>query len=355
MDIASDQTERTVPAISMRQALWVMLGATLLGVAGWETWARSQGLEPGYYHDSDALWAIQRRAASTAENPLVIVGSSRAFFDIDLNVWEEVSGERPIQLCIEGTDPRPFLSHLANDPAFNGRVIVGVTPPLFFTGYAERKNTLAYYRDETPSQRLSKRLDMFLEPLFAFHGAGQRDLRLFQLLRRMDLSNREGVPPPSMDIRDISDSDADRNSWLWRPVAEDPALNEATKARWEHLIKSAPKPPPDAPPFDVPGFMASVAPDLAKIRERGGDVVFLRCPSDGFFAGVEAQAFPRALFWDQITPLLGAGSVHYADHPGLREVRIPEWSHIHADDREFFTRTLVPLIEQAFATRSAVR
>ncbi len=354
MEISSNQTQRTVPANASRGVFLGMLAIAALATAGWELWARSTGLEPGYYHDDNALWARERHRASATDRPTVIVGSSRVFFDIDLGVWEEVTGTRPIMLAIEGTDPLPFLHHLADDPDFNGTVLVGVTPPIFFTGYAERQGVLAYYRDETPAQRWGKSIDMLLEPLFAFHGAGQRDLALFKLLKRLELSNRPGVPPLHMEIRDIADSDADRNTRLWDPVATDPALNAATKARWQHMIESAPKPPPDAPPFDVPGFLETLRPAVEKIRARGGDVAFLRCPSDGFFAAVEAAAFPKDVFWDRISPGLGVGSVHWADNPSLQGFVIAEWSHLRADQREGFTRALVPLVQRALQTQAAV-
>ncbi len=153
MEIFSDQTERTVPANVSRGVFLGMLALAALATTGWETWARSTGLEPGYYHDDNALWARERHRASELDRPTVIVGSSRVFFDIDLNTWEDVTGDRPIMLAIEGTDPMPFLHDLAADPDFNGTVLVGVTPPIFFTGYAERQGVLRYYRDETPSQR----------------------------------------------------------------------------------------------------------------------------------------------------------------------------------------------------------
>lgn len=354
MDPSSDDTERTIPASATRSVLWVMLGLVVLATAGWETWARSRGLDPGFYHDDNALWARQRHAADAIDHPTVIVGSSRAFFDIDLNTWAQLTGTRPIMLAIEGTDPMPFLHHLAEDPQFNGTVIVGVTPPIFFTGYQERQGTLAYYRDETPSERASKWLDLFLEPLTAFHGAGQRDLALFKLLKLQKLPNRPGIPPPDMIIHDIADSDIDRNTRLWHRVWEDPAIHDATTARWQNMIESAPKPPPDAPPFDVPAFLEGIRPAVEAIRARGGDVVFIRCPSAGFFAEVEAAAFPKAVFWDQISAGLRAGTVHYMDNPGLQGFRVAEWSHLHADDRVPFTTNLVPLVAQALQTRRPV-
>lgn len=354
MELSSPQTQRAVPASASRGVFFGMLALAILATAGWEAWARSTGLEPGFYHDDNALWARERHHANAAEDPLVIVGSSRVFFDIDLNTWEELTGERPIMLAIEGTDPLPFLHHLAEDPDFSGTVLVGVTPPIFFTGYSERQGVTEYYRNETIAQRWGKRLDMMLEPLTAFHGSGQRDLALFRLLKRLNLQNRPGVPPPYMDIRDIADSDADRNTRLWNPVALDPELNAATKGRWQNMIESAPKPPPDAPPFDVPGFLNSVRPAVEQLRAKGGDVVFVRCPSDGFFAAVEGAAFPKDVFWDEISPGLGVGSVHWADNPSLQGFVVAEWSHLRADQRDGFTRGLVPLVQTALQTKAAV-
>lgn len=354
MDPSSDHTQRTVPPTATGPVLATMLVLVLLATAGWEIRARGLGLDPGYYHDDNALWSIQRRAASSVEDPTVIIGSSRVFFDLDLDVWEAETGTRPIMLAIEGTDPQPFLHHLADDPEFHGTVLVGITPPIFFTGYAERQGVIPYYENETPSERIGKRIGMLPEPVLAFHGAGQRDLPLFKQLMLIPMENRPGVPPPHMTIHDIADSDADRNTRLWHQVWEDPAINAGTKARWRHLLESAPKPPPDAPPFDVPGFLAGVRPAVEKIRARGGDVAFIRCPSEGFFAEVEAAAFPKEDFWDRISPELEVGTVHWADNPGLQGYRVPEWSHLHAEDREPFTRALVPLVETALQTRKPV-
>ncbi len=97
------------------------------------------------------------------------------------------------------------------------------------------------------------------------------------------------------------------------------------------MLKSAPPPPPDAPPFDPAAFLAGVRPAVEKIRAKGGDVVFVRCPSSGFFAEVEAMAFPKAGFWDHIAPELGACTVHWADNPSLQGWVVAEWSHLRAD------------------------
>ena len=81
-----------------------------------------QGAVPGY-HNSNAEWAQQRRRIDAGEgDKTVLVGSSRILFDVQLPVWERVTGERPIQLAIEGTSPVPVLEDLADDPNFTGRL-----------------------------------------------------------------------------------------------------------------------------------------------------------------------------------------------------------------------------------------
>src|ERR1700689_4918787 len=74
---------------------WALLWTLLLAVTltgGWEYYWRSLGAVPGYL-DDDALWARQRRRIDDGEgSATVLIGASRTFFDVQLNVWERVSG-----------------------------------------------------------------------------------------------------------------------------------------------------------------------------------------------------------------------------------------------------------------------
>jgi hypothetical protein len=69
-------------------------------------------------------------------------------------------GERPIQLALEGTSPIFALEDLADDPNFTGRLIIGVSPPLFFGGFDRRLKAVANWRRQTPSQRAGQWLSV---------------------------------------------------------------------------------------------------------------------------------------------------------------------------------------------------
>lgn len=351
-----DGHEREIPDHPWKRVGLVALILVILATAGWEMVWRAKGYEP-HPVDTYGFWAIQRRAVSAQGDPMVIIGSSRVMFDINLDVWEEETGDRPIQLALEGTSPVEFLEDLAADTAFSGTVIVGVTPGLFFTGGGFRRDALDHYRKETPSERVGQRLGMVLEQRLAF--IENINLPLFTLLRRIPLPGREGVDrlahPLELEIHKLSVSETDRAMRMWHRAAEDSAYRKLTQDVWSHFLANLPPPPPDAPPPSPVPVADEVREYIQAIRDRGGDVVFVRSPSTGPWREVESKAFPREAFWDVLADTLDAGSVHFEDNPGLQGYELPEWSHLRAEDAELFTRELVPLVREAFATRRPVK
>jgi hypothetical protein len=145
----------------------VVLAALLL--AGWEAYWRNFGATPGY-QNSDGMWALQRGRIDRGEgDATVLIGSSRVLFDVQLPVWQRLSGERPIQLALEGTSSLFTLEDLAADPNFTGRLLVGIAPDIFFSGRGRRASVVKYFHHESPAQRVGQWLSMHLvEPAFAF-------------------------------------------------------------------------------------------------------------------------------------------------------------------------------------------
>jgi hypothetical protein len=130
--------DRPLPSLRFGIASIVAVIVFVGAITGWELYWRTYGATPSY-QNSDGLWAIQRRRIDHGEgSATVLSGASRVLFDIDLDTWQRVSGERPIQLALEGTSPMFLLQDLANDPKFTGRLIVGVAPDVFFSGFAYR-------------------------------------------------------------------------------------------------------------------------------------------------------------------------------------------------------------------------
>jgi hypothetical protein len=102
-------------------------------------------------------------------------------------------------------------------------------------------------------------------------------------------------------------------------------------------------------------LLDQVAADVAKIRARGGEVVFIRPPSRDVFREVERKITPRERVWEPIIGAAGAIGVHFEDYPALSDVRTPEWSHISAKDKGRWTRALVGILREVMTKRDLQR
>src|SRR5262249_15624226 len=155
----------------------------------------------------------------------VLLGASRVYFDVQLPVWERLEGKRPIQLSLEGTSPLGGVEDLADDPSFTGRLLIGVAPDVFFSGFAYRGDAIRYAHKESPSQRIGQWLSMrFIEPYVAFYDP---DYALEAVLQRQPWPLRPGKQL-TMRVRKLAETEADRNTHLWAKVENDPEYRAIT-------------------------------------------------------------------------------------------------------------------------------
>ena len=323
----------------------IVLFALLLGA--WEGYWRGFGATPGI-RNTDGLWAIQRRRIDEGEgNATVLTGASRVYFDIRLPVWEKLAGQRPIQLAYEGTTPLVYLDDLAADPNFTGRVLIGVAPDVFFTGFAYRGTAARYTHKESPSQRVGQWLSMrFIEPYFAFYDP---DFALETVLSRQPWPERPGKKN-SLAVRKLAVTEADRNTHMWSKVETDPEYRALTRKIWEMEFEpSEDDPPPEKLHQMMKDEIARAAKDVAALRARGVKVLFVRPPSDGKYLEFENKLFPREQSWDALLAATGAPGIHFQDYPELNQNwNLPEWSHLSMADSERFTTALYTIIERDF-------
>jgi hypothetical protein len=292
-----------------------------------------------------SAWAAQRRRISNGEgDKTVLIGSSRVLFGVQLPVWEKMFGERPIQLAFEGTSPIFALEDLADDPQYTGRLLVGISPPLFFSGLNLREKAIKSWRKETPSERAGQWLSTrLLEPFFAFYDP---DYALMTVLRRQPWWPRRHGVLVYTDVRRLSVQGRDRNTHLWDKLEKDPEYQELAKSIWRQIFRPPPGMTPEKGRKIAEEQVNRAAAAIAKLKARGVPVVLLRMPSGGEFLEAENKGFPRERTWNVLLERTGTPGIHFEDYPELQGLTLPEWSHLNAADAERFTERLCAILQR---------
>jgi hypothetical protein len=342
---SSSDFDRALPVGSLgRSGVYALLLAAMLMIA-WEFFWRSEGAEPSY-RNSESLWTIQRRRIDNGQgNRVVFAGSSRVLFDLQLDIWEQESGKRPIQLALEGTSPVRVMEGLAEDTDFTGSLIVGVAPGLFFSGFEYRKAVLDRYGKESPTQWLGQQVSMLIEPYLAFYSF---DFSLFTVIKRQAWPGRDGVVS-KMDIRKLANMEADRNNRMWSKVDTDPSYRAIARQGWVDGFKPLSERSEEQIARMLEGRAKQIERAVAatkKLNARGVEVIFLRNPSEGHYAISEPMFNPRDKTWDVLIEQTGVLGVHWQDHVELQGFWLPEWSHMTGSEADRYTKALYHLIER---------
>lgn len=334
--------------MNLKNSLIVGAVCCLIVLTGWEFYCRSQGYVPGL-EDDKALWAVQRAKVETAsQSDVVLLGSSRVLFDIQLDQWEEETGMRPIQLASAGCSPLPSFHDIVNNTDFKGTVVVGVTPGLFFSTtypgaypWNRIQTRIDYYFDQTYAQWLNHKLSIPLENNLAFLANDDEnwsdDLNLKALMSGIKIGNRNNDPaPPFYRFQDI---DKDRNVRMKDKTVQDTAFANSVIKNWIFFGSGAPPP-------DKKSTMEFFLQDYNKFKSRGGNIILLRCPSSAGVRMGESKGMPRKEFWDELIDASEAPAYHFEDYEKLNQFFCPEWSHLSREDAERFTTELTRILKK---------
>jgi hypothetical protein len=328
-----------VPTRDIPLQPWARMGAVVFVVVAlllclWEYEARTwTGLRAGDIDDSAQAWAEQRRLADAA--PVTIVGDSRILFDTDLDRFQQLTGVRPIQTAIPGTNGRALLESYANDPNFHGLLIVGLADLVYFRpqgvglGAPYLKN---FEKNGKPSQLTGLWIDRFLQRHIAFMDS---DYRLSRLVPSVDHGWRKGVGSPYEEVWKLSETFDNRQTYMWHRIETPGYLQQHARHAWD-LFKG-----PPLPPFIARNVVARSAEAVRRIRARGGDVIFVRPPSAPELRAVEDGRLPRAKGWDLLIAGTHAKGIHADDLPQAQGLVIPEWSHLSRKCARVFTDAYV--------------
>jgi len=332
-------TVRAIPRARLAASAWLVLAAVVAGTAAWEWRMRELGLVAGDLDDDKSSWSVERRKIAAGDHDgVAIVGGSRILFDTDLDVWQELTGRRPVQLALPGMSGQRFLSDLAENSAFDGLVLVDVTPEQFFRegpGNPAFEGVLDYWADEGPAKRAGHRIGQLLSRHLAFL---ENQYTLTSLIDQLDIPNRGKIPGPYLRPWKLSETYEDRQTVLWREIQTNARLREHAIRVWV----GRDRPPP------VEALIARVCADVrdsvAKIRARGGEVVFIRPPSAGAYYERERKNVPRARGWDRLLREADVFGIHFEDYPDMQGLDLPELSHLSREAAERFTRAYVAVL-----------
>jgi hypothetical protein len=320
----------------------------LLGfIISWESYLRSKGVNIAY-DDGGVLWSYKRGLVyEPSDKATVFIGPSRMKYDLDIETWKKLTGEQAVQLAIEGESPLAIFDDLAADKNFKGKLVIDVTEGLFFTSnpasLSTSKKYIANYKKRTPAQKASFQLNRPLESQFVFLDQDNFSMQAF--LEKLDVPNRPGVfAIPNRWPMEFGRISFDRQDIMMDKFLTDTSLQKKVTGNWLFFASINREPPATGHTLD--SFLTVAKNNCDKIKARGGQVLFVRTPSSGWYWEGEKKIFPREKYWDRILSFTGCQGIHFKDYPAIDHFICPEWSHLAPKDAVLFTENLVQILEK---------
>jgi hypothetical protein len=332
---------RVIPAVPWLRVLLMATAITAVAVLLWEVQMRRLGLRAGDFDDGRDDWVAERRKlADGPRDAIVIIGDSRMLFDTDLAVWERLAKTRPVQLALLGSSPRPLLHDLAADAHFAGLVVIGTAELSYFGGAGAARAALRHLDAQTPAQRVGHQIYRVAARRLAFLDS---NYTLFTLLERHPWPERAGVVGPYADVWKLGEFGAARQAFLWPRFEQDARLHGHARRLWLDIFTG-----PELEEQRIASVLAATAADIAAIRARGGDVVWIRPPSNGALLAAERKRYPRPQVWDRLLRETHCFGIHFEDYPTMQGLHAPDGSHLSRAAATAFTESYVRvLLEQA--------
>ena len=143
--------------------------------------------------------------------------------------------------------------------------------------------------------------------------------------------------------RDFERTKLSRQSGMLPAFLADTAQQNKQKAIWAFFAKGRTKPPIDGAPLD--SMLNEIKKAVDQIKDRGGEVVFVRTPSSGVFLMGEQKGFPREKYWEKILSVTGCKGIHFQDYPETDHYVCPELSHLSPSDAIEYTKHLARTLQ----------
>ncbi len=337
-------TVRQVPATRYVAIGWLALALVVTATAAWEWRMRLLGLRAGDLDDGKSHWSVERRKLAAGDHDgVVILGGSRILFDTDLDVWEEMTGRRPIQLAMGGMSGQRFLADVADNSDFAGLVVIDVTPEQFFRegpGIPEFEGVLDYWKDEGPSKRSGHQIGQFLSRYLAFLDDHYTLVEAHRAARHSESRQDQRSVSRCLEV----------GGKLRRPADRPVAGNRNERAPADHAMRvwlARDRPPPERRP-DRPHLRrrAQVGREDPRARRRRG--VHPSALNRAYYEREQSQSSARQDLGSSPAARSGAFGIHFEDYPEMQGLELPERSHLTRESATRFTRAYVGVLRERY-------
>lgn len=333
-------------AKTLTKSAWLMLAIVALALISWELRLRKIGVT-ATYDGGDAMWANKRDMVyAPKDKSTVFIGSSRIRFDLDIQTWETITGNKAVQLACDGSNPIPILNDLANDTAFKGKLIIDVTEGLFFSlspfNNVDPEKFMKYYKDLTLAKRASFQINKVLESNLVFLDKEYFSLNAY--LNEINLYKRGKVFVMPVWPWQFGRVLFSNQQFMNAEFLADTNLQRKVTDIWSMFAKMNTKPPVSGKPLD--SILQVVKNAVNKIKVRGGEVLFIRTPSSGPYLIGEEMGFPREKYWDRLLAFTQCAGIHFQDYPLISQFQCPEWSHLAPTQAIVYTKELIRVLQE---------
>ena len=307
----------------------------------WETFWRTQGFSPSVTDDA-ALWVAARREIQSDDaSEVVLVGSSRTQVDFEPLTFTAATGWRkPIQLAVTMGPTIPVLTNLANESTFAGIVIAEVNPIIFFARLRALDDVVIQYlerfRTLTPANVIELRLGSLVQQVLTFRLPALSPAELGRAYWRGQW------PRPSHYTVD-RDRYQSMDFRLLPGLAARNRRMAAARARSKLRFYE---------PSELATRLSEVEALVDTIEARGGEVIFVRLPTNGHIRKNERELVPRNRYWDVFAARSEALTIHFEDHAELSSFRAPDGEHLDHRDAVAFSKRLGAVIQSERAKRN---
>lgn len=279
--------------------------------------------------DSRDLWHFWRQRVH-GENIVVLLGTSRmlgAFSPVVLD--ERCPRYSSVQLAVAGNrSPIGTLLHLSADESFSGIVICSLLPPMLAPSVWTSQNDHYLYHPRALDY-CDKVVKSWLQSCSTLLSAR---LRLRRLTTKALESTDIHIAPPTH-----SASRFDR-------TIEFDYYGSSLDARRRTQLQMSERIYRDVElctPSELRSVTSTLNHAIDRIRQRGGDVVFVRLPSSGNRLALENKYHPREVCWAPFATGSNATCIHFEDLPSAAAFNCPDESHLDWRSARRFTRMLL--------------